>query len=41
MDFIDEEVKIWFNENPDFKLSYTGVQRVLNTMIVPKDEPTE
>jgi len=23
MDYIDEEVIVWFNENPDFKLSYT------------------
>lgn len=35
------KVKKWFNENPDFVLSYTGVMQVLNTMatgIVPKPE---
>jgi len=40
IDYIDEEVMTWFNENPDYKLSYTGVQRVLNTMKVPT-EPEE
>jgi len=41
MDFKDDEVMAWFDKNPDFQLSYTGIMKVLNTMGVPKPKPVE
>lgn len=41
MDFIDAQVKTWFDANPNFELSYTGVQKVLNTMVVSEATPEE
>jgi len=41
MNFIDGKVKEWFLANPDFKLSYTGIQRILNTMVVTEQTPEE
>ncbi|RLC47053.1 MAG: hypothetical protein DRH57_04795 [Candidatus Cloacimonadota bacterium] len=41
MDFIDGKVKEWFEANQDFQLSYTGIQKVLNTMVVSEETPEE
>ena len=38
MDFVDQEVKDWFTANPDFTLTYTGIMKVLNKMVIPKTE---
>ena len=40
MNYDDEKVKEWFYNNQDFPLTYTGVQRELNKMLV-KDSETK
>lgn len=44
MDFDDQAVMDWFDANPDFKLTYTGIMKVLNQFKIEKpivEEPTE
>jgi hypothetical protein len=36
MDFNDQEVIEWYNANPDFILSYTGIMKVLNKLKIEK-----
>lgn len=40
MNFDDQAVMDWFEANPDFRLTYTGIMQVLNTMVVPKEDTT-
>ena len=39
MDFVDQDVVDWFNANPDFELSYTGIMKVLNGLKVTETNP--
>ena len=43
MNFDDKKVINWFDNNKDFKLTYTGIMKVLNRFKVekPTEETTE